>query len=325
MNIGKKSVAFKAERDIPSLDGKVILVTGGNIGLGKQCILEYARHSPAQIWLAARDIDKAKKAIEQIQQELPKTSNPTSIKLLELDLSSLESVQKAARTFSAESDRLDILMLNAGIMATPPGLTKDGYELQFGTNYLGHVLLAKLLLPVLQKTATIPNADVRVIMLSSHGHMNAPKPEGIRFDTLKNAADDLGAYGRYSQSKLAIILWVRKMATLYPQLTLASIHPGLVRTNLVNNATGSSMVVRVLLTKVANKIVTPVDKGARNQLWASVSKDVQSGEYYEPIGIGGTATDHGKDMNLAEKLWDWTEKELEGWVKSYTNESGPVR
>ena len=310
MNIGKKSVPFKPERDIPSLDGKVVLVTGGNIGLGKQCVLEYARHNPAQIWLAARNLDKAKAAVDEIQQQL---SKPAPIKLLELDLSSLESVKKAASTVSAESDRLDILMLNAGIMAAPPGLTKDGYELQFGTNYIGHALLAKLLHPMLEKTATIPNADVRVIMLSSHGHMYAPKPEGIRFDTLKTNAEALGPYSRYGQSKLAMILWARQAAKLYTQFTVTSIHPGVVRTNLMNNATGSSMVIRVL-GKVANKLVTPVDQGVRNQLWASVAKGVESGEYYEPVGIGGTATEFGKDETLAKKVWEWTEQELKGYA-----------
>jgi NAD(P)-dependent dehydrogenase (short-subunit alcohol dehydrogenase family) len=181
----------------------VILVTGGNLGLGKQCVLEYARHNPAQIWLAARNVEKAKAAVEEIQKQLPK---PAPIKLLELDLSSLQSVKDAASTFLAESDRLHILMLNTGIMAAPPGLRKDGYELQFGTNYIGHALLAKLVLSTLEKKAKLSDADVRIIMLSSHGHMYAPKPEGIRFDTVQTKADEIGAYGRYGQSNLAIIL-----------------------------------------------------------------------------------------------------------------------
>lgn len=308
MNIGRKSVSFKPESDIPPLDGKVILITGGNIGLGKQCILEYARHNPAQIWLAARNLEKAKAAVEEIQKQLP-NANPAIIKILELDLSSLASVKKAASIFCAESDRLDILMLNAGIMAAPPGLTEDGFELQWGTNYLGHALLTKLLLPVLEKTAGTPGADVRIIALSSYGHMTAPKPEGIKFDSLKTTAEGLGPYGRYGQTKLAMILWARQMAKLYPQFTLASIHPGVVRTNLMNNATGSSCVVQ-MLGKVANYVVTPVDQGARNQLWASVAKDVKSGEYYEPVGIGGNATELGKNEELAKKLWDWTVETL---------------
>lgn len=199
MVFGGKSVSFKPEKDIPSLDGKVVLVTGGNIGLGKQSVLEFARHGPAQIWLAARSLDKAKAAADEIKQQVP---NAAPIRLLELDLSSFESVKKAAATFSAESDRLDILMLNAGIMAAPPGMTKDGYEIQFGTNHMGHALLTKLLLPTLEKTAKSDgSADVRIVSLSSHGHMSAPK-EGFIFDTLKTNGATLGAYGRYGQEQV---------------------------------------------------------------------------------------------------------------------------
>lgn len=310
MNWGKKSVPFKAEKDIPSLEGKVVLVTGGNIGLGKQCILEYAKHGPAQLWLAARNVDKADAAVREIQAQLP---SPARIKVLQMDLASTESVEKAARTFSAESDRLDILMLNAGIMASPAGLTKDGYELQFGTNYVGHALLAKLLLPVLERTAGAAGADVRVVALSSTGHNFTPKPAGIRFDLLKEPADELGAFTRYGQSKLAAILWARKMAKLHPNLTVTSVHPGVVRTNLINGATGTNPVL-LALGKLFGNFATSVEQGARNQLWATVAKDgLASGEYYEPVGVGGAASQFGKDDKLADKLWEWTEKELERW------------
>jgi NAD(P)-dependent dehydrogenase (short-subunit alcohol dehydrogenase family) len=310
MNICKKPISFQADRDIPPLDGKVILVTGGNIGLGKQCVLEYAKHNPAKIYLAARTPSKGQAALEEIQRVLPKKAN---IVLVELDLASLDSVKKAAARVLAESERLDILMLNAGIMATPPGLTKDGYELQFGTNYLGHALLAKLLIPLLDKTATLPSADVRIVTLASHGHMYAPKPDGIKYDTLRTDAESLGAYGRYGQSKLAAVLWARHAAKLYPQFTIASIHPGVVRTNLMNNATGSPLIVRIL-GKVANRVVAPVEQGVRNQLWASVAEGVVSGEYYEPVGVGGMATELGKDDKLAEGLWRWTEEVLKGYA-----------
>lgn len=113
-----------------------------------------------------------------------------------MDLSSLSSVATAARTVAAKSTRLDILMLNAGIMAAPPGLTSDGYEPQFGTNYIGHALFTKLLLPVLENTATIPDADVRIVSLSLYGHVYALK-EGVLFDTLRTNTESLGAYGRY--------------------------------------------------------------------------------------------------------------------------------
>ncbi|KPM36632.1 hypothetical protein AK830_g9925 [Neonectria ditissima] len=307
MIFGSKSVAFDPEKDIPALNGKVILVTGGNAGLGKQCVLEFARHNPGQIWLAARNLEKARAAADEIKQKVP----GAPIKLLELDLGSFDSVKKAAKTVLLESDRLDILMLNAGIMATQPGLTKDGYEIQFGTNHMGHALLAKLLLPVMEKTAqNEPGADVRIISLSSRGHAHAPKG-GCRFDTPKTTADSLGAYGRYFQSKLANVLWARQLAKQYPQLTIAAIHPGIVRTQLMDGATGSNTLAKVFV-KVGSVFLVPVEQGAKNQLWASVSKDVKSGEYYEPVGIGALVSDDGNNDAMAQKLWDWTEKELEG-------------
>lgn len=302
------SVRFQPEKDIPSLKGKVILVTGGNIGLGKQSILEYAKHEPALIWLGARNAKKALAAVEEIKQQV---ANPPPIQILDIDLSSLASVVKAARRVTAESDRLDILMLNAGIMATAPGLTADGYELQFGTNYVSHALLTKLLLPLLEKTAALPDADVRIVALSSRGHNFAPS-EGIQFDSLKTDSDSLGALGRYGQSKLAAILWARQMAAQYPKLTVTSVHPGVVRTNLIAGATGLGVLRAV--GKVVNLLFTSVEVGAKTQLWASVAQDVKSGEYYEPIGVAGSGSEKAKDGKLAERLWEWTEKELDGYT-----------
>jgi len=304
---GGKSGAFNPQTDIPPLDGKVVLVTGGNAGLGKQAVLEFARHKPGQIWLASRNLTKAQAAADEIKKQVP----AAPIKVLELDLASFESVNRAAKTFLSESDRLDILMCNAGIMATTPGLTKDGYETQFGTNHMGHALLTTLLLPVLNKTANgAPGADVRIISLASHAHVFLPKG-GFRFDSLKTPAEDLGAFGRYYQSKLANVLWARQLAKVYPQFTVASIHPGVVRTQLSRGATGTPTVLQALF-KFGAQFLTPVDQGVKNQLWASVSQQVQSGEYYEPVGVPGLASDDGKDDALAKRLWDWTEKELEG-------------
>ncbi|EAQ91791.1 hypothetical protein CHGG_00026 [Chaetomium globosum CBS 148.51] len=316
-----KSVAFESEKDIPPLDGKVILVTGGNVGLGKQAVLEYARHNPSLIWLGSRSIQKGNAAIDEIRQQVPNAV----IQVLELDLSSFASIKKAAATVLSTSPRLDILMLNAGIMATPPGLTKDGYESQFGTNHMGHALLTKLLLPLLTKTATTTDstikqsshlapsavADVRVISLSSDGHNMAPKA-GIVFDSLKTDAEALGPVGRYGQSKLANILWARQLARAQPQLTVAAVHPGVVQTSLMERATGVPAVVRGM-TRVAVglNLLTPVDRGVRNQLWASVATvGVVSGEFYHPVGIPGKASPLGTDDELARRLWEWTEKEL---------------
>ncbi|KAK4450216.1 hypothetical protein QBC34DRAFT_484492 [Podospora aff. communis PSN243] len=296
--LGICSSSFNPQRDIPPLEGKVILVTGANVGLGKQSVLEFARHKPKEIWLAARNAEKAQAAVDEIKKQI-----------LQLDLASFESIKKAAKTFLNASDRLDILMLNAGIMAVDPGLTKDGYEVQFGTNHLGHALLAKLLLPVLEKTTrNTPNADVRVISLSSYGHTSWPKG-GFRFDLLKSPASELGSYHCYYQSKLANILWARQFAKEHPQFTVASVHPGVVRTELMNRATGTPRAVRAFVTLVT-PLLASVEQGAKGQLWASVSKDVKSGEYYEPVGVAGKGSDDSKNDRLAKELWDWTEGEL---------------
>lgn len=306
--IDKAAVTFDTDKDIPSLNGKVILVTGANNGLGKQAICEYAKHHPKQIWLAARNVSAAQEVVDEIHEHIP----DSPVKILEMDLTSFASVKKASQRFLAECDRLDILMLNAGIMAAAPGLTENGYEVQFGTNHMGHALLTKLLLPVLEKTASKPRADVRVVSLSSRGHFLAPR-EGIVFDSLKTIADGMQPFERYGQSKLSNILFARQLAAQYPQFIVTAVHPGVVRTNLVNSMSGVSITQRLLGPLANYFFFTPVNQGAKNQLWASVSKDVTSGEYYEPVGVSGKASRLGRDEDLAKELWDWTVHELEGW------------
>ncbi|CAH0057949.1 unnamed protein product [Clonostachys solani] len=298
-------VSFDPSKDIPSLKGKVILVTGANTGLGKQSVFEYARHDPAQIWLAGRNLEKATQAAQEIIEKVP----GANISPLEMDLASFDSIKKAAQTVLSQSQRLDILLLNAGIMAASEGLTKDGYEIQMGTNHMGHALLTRLLLPLLEKTkSSHADADVRVISVSSYGHKSVNEKMGFRFDTPKTTAESLGAYGRYFQSKLANVLFARQLAKEYPQLITASIHPGVVHTDLMSRSSGTPAIFRMISRIMPFKTV---EDGAKNQLWASVSKDVTSGEYYEPIGVANTVSKFGKDDALAKKVWDWTEKELD--------------
>ena len=301
---------FNPRKDVPSLTGKVILVTGGNSGLGKQSVIEFAKHEPSQIWLTARDMVKAKAAVDDVEKQVP---GVPPINVLQLDLSSLESVKDAAKKFTALSDRLDILMLNAGTLGTPPGLTKDGFETQFGTNHVGHFLLTKLLMHILVKTAdSDPNSDVRVVCLSSDMHRVTP-PLGIQFDTLKTNGATLTAFQRYGQSKLANVLFAKELAKRYPQLKVIAVHPGVVNTKLVAIIAESSLLVRGA-RKVASPFLATVEKGVKNQIWAAVAKDVVSGEYYEPVGVMGKGNKRTHDVALAKKLWDWTEEELQGYI-----------
>ncbi|KLO97329.1 alcohol dehydrogenase Bli-4 [Fusarium fujikuroi] len=300
--------SFDPDRDIPSLEGKVILITGGNVGLGKQSALDLSKHQPSELWIAARSAKKADAVITEIKQ----TSPGVQARFLELDLASFASIKTAAKTFLSSASRLDILMLNAGIMACPPGQTTEGYEVQFGTNHMGHALLTKMLLPLLTRTASSsPRSDVRVVSVSSVAHKFGPSG-GIQFDTLKSNASGISTNDRYGQSKLANILFIRELAAHHPEITSASIHPGTVKTDLQKSNDGTWMI------NMFQKVVVPligvsVEEGAKCQLWAATAKGVQSGECYVPVGVSGGGSQLSKDKALAKKLWDWTEKELESY------------
>lgn len=303
---GANSSAFNPRSNLPSLQGKVILITGGDSGIGKQAISYLALLSPSEIWLAVRSLDDANVAVDEIRQQAPNAK----VQTLQLDLASFSSIENAAAILVAKIERIDILMLNAGVMGSPPMLTEDGYEYQFGINYLGHALLTKLLLPVLLRTAE-RQKDVRVIITTSYSHRNAPSG-GIDFNTLKNAGEDLHTLKRYAQSKLANILFARSLAEKYPQLTVLAIHPGAARTGLVLGATGTDFLDRILGQYVYRLFIyQPVETVAKHHVWASVTQGLQSGEYYEPLGVTGQGRVEARDQTLARKLWTWTEQELE--------------
>jgi retinol dehydrogenase-12 len=194
-----KGAAFESARDIPSLAGKVVLITGAAGDLGRNTAIQLARYGrPARIYVA--DLprnDDAKTAValritHEAYGEVPadtKAAGPlTEIRYLDLDLSSLESVRKCAADFVAQEQRLDILYLNAGIIRVAPGVTAEDYEIHFGINYLGHALLSRLLVPTMLRTIQ-QQPDVRIVIVSSEGHVIAPKG-GIDFNKLKtNGAD----------------------------------------------------------------------------------------------------------------------------------------
>lgn len=199
----------------------------GNSGLGQESVLQLAKHNPSQIFLAARSPDKGQAAIHNIKEVVPKAN----ITFLQLDLTSFASIAEAAKVVNSSVSRLDILMNNAGIMMTPPGTTKDGYEIQFGTNHMGHALLTNLLLPKLLSTAEEVNADVRIITLSSAGHLWAPKG-GLQLETVQSEQRNLSTRQRYGQSKLANILYSIELSRRYPAIRCVSVHPGSVKTGL---------------------------------------------------------------------------------------------
>ncbi|KAF4969503.1 hypothetical protein FSARC_3289 [Fusarium sarcochroum] len=297
---GANSAAFDLEKDTRSLQGKTILITGGESGIGKQTICYLALLDPSEIWLAAKNIDNANIAIADIQRRAPKAR----LRTIQIDLTSFASIKAAAGTLLAQIEHLDLLFLNAGVMGVAAGLTEDGYEYQFGINHLGHALLAKLLLPTLLRTAEL-GRDVRVIITTSCSHRNAPSG-GIDFDTLRTDAKDMQTLKRYAQSKLGNILFARALADEYPQLTVVAIHPGACRTDLFLAVTESSLLDRI----IAYFLHRPVELVAKHHVWATVTQDLESGEYYEPLGVTGQGSPEAKDRELSLKLWNWTQHEL---------------
>jgi NAD(P)-dependent dehydrogenase (short-subunit alcohol dehydrogenase family) len=300
---------FNPAADIPNLTGKTILITGGNSGLGRQSIIDLSKHDPQEIWLAARTLSKAETAIKEVKnQSVLLPPQLAVIKPLEMDLASMDSVARAAEVMRTQTHRLDILILNAGIMATPPGVSRDGYEIQFATNYLGHVFLVSLLLPVL--LAAGPEGQqltggARVVLLSSVAHRFAPRG-GINFQSLNSSEQGLSTVARYRQSKLAVLLYGRELARRYPEFTVVVVHPGQVRTNLGNTASSTSLLMRALWTLTSAVIGVEPERGVLNQLWAATApaEGLCSGAYYEPVGrLDGESKMALRD-GLAEELWD---------------------
>ncbi|KAH6989029.1 hypothetical protein BKA56DRAFT_727598 [Ilyonectria sp. MPI-CAGE-AT-0026] len=297
-------VRFRSE-DIPDLTGQVIIVTGGNAGLGLETIRQLSQHNPARIYLAARSQEKAEAAIEQLKKANP---NASPISFLHLDLSSFASVRGAAENFTRSESRLDILINNAGIMMTPEGLTKEGYEIQFGTNVMGPALFSQLLLPVLQKTAQI-NSQTRVVMLSSASERVAPS-DVYQFAQLKTMMSNRNTTARYALSKLANVHYTTAMAERHQDVKFISVHPGMVATNLHHASTG--MFLKPFLNVAVGLFATPVEQGALSQIWAAVSPDAKAGEFYGPIGLAGKGSKASKDREPQEKLFKWIQDELKG-------------
>jgi NAD(P)-dependent dehydrogenase (short-subunit alcohol dehydrogenase family) len=210
----------------------------------------------------------------------------------------------------AEEDRLDVLICNAGLAMSPPALTKDGYELLFGTNHIGHALLIKKLLPTLQRTAAAPNSDVRIVVVSSQIIGFTPAG-GIDFTALRSDKElgwIVGPYKRYGQSKLANTIYASELARRYPEITTVSLHPGTVNTPMNNKSQG-------WLAHKLFLLMGPLkpEQGAYNSLWASFApkSSVVSGQMYNPVGKPFNLPVTAKDESLGSKLWEWTQKELE--------------
>ena len=287
---------------IGELKGKRIIVTGASHGIG----FEAARvlvSKGAEIVLAVRNLEKGEKAAATITAV--NGHNPVSV--MHLDLADLGSVRKFAEDYSARYDRLDVLINNAGVMIPPYSRTKDGFELQFGTNHLGHFALTSHLLPLLQATPLS-----RVVSLSSI----AARRARIHFDNL-DGSKGYSPMKFYRQSKLANLLFAIELQNRLERAGSSTIsvacHPGISVTNLFSRGSGkeTGTIMKALMGIVAQ----PASMGALPTLYAATHPDLRGGEFIGPDGPGNTKghpvlNDDPVKLykpDLAAKLWEVSE------------------
>jgi NAD(P)-dependent dehydrogenase (short-subunit alcohol dehydrogenase family) len=295
-----------AVADMPSLSGRVAVVTGANSGIGLIAARELAR-AGVSVVLACRNMVKGEVAIASVEASVPSAQ----VELAELDLGSLESVRDFAAGFGDSHERLDLLVNNAGVMAPPRRLTADGFESQIGTNHLGHFALTGLLLGSL-RAASAP----RIVTVSSDAHRFGR----IRFNNLQGERH-YNNWLAYSQSKLANLLFAfelqrRAIAAGWNLLSVAA-HPGYAATNL-QNAGPAGRVERMTMV-VGNRLVAQsAEMGALPTLYAAVA-DLPGGSFVGPNGFMGlrghphlvTAIARAYDEDTARRLWS-VSQELTG-------------
>ncbi|QRV81922.1 short chain dehydrogenase [Ceratobasidium sp. AG-Ba] len=297
--------------EIPDLTGQVIIVTGGNSGIGKETV-KVLLTKGAKVYLVARSKSKADEAIEWLKAE----TGGKSPEFLQLDLADLSSIRRAVEEFKQKEDRLDVLFNNGGIMTPPVEMkTSTDYDIQFATNVLGHYLLTVLLLPTLLQTAqTSPRKHVRVVHLSSAMHRFAPKG-GVDYSTLiphdpasEARRQKLGSQKLYSQSKWANITLSNELARRYGAqgVVSMSLHPGVIRTELQRH-----MSVGKVTETLFGGMLSPVSLGVLTPLYAGTAPEGAklSGQYLIPWCRLDEPRADTRDEELGRKLWEWLEEQ----------------
>jgi hypothetical protein len=294
-------------RDVPDLAGKTIVVTGGNSGIGFEAARVLAEKR-AHVVLACRDPAKARGAVDAIRAE----HSGASLESMPLDLASLESVRRFASDFSARHAKLDVLCNNAGVMAIPYRKTADGFEMQLGTNHLGHFALTGLLL---DRLLAAPGA--RVVNVSSTAH----KMGRMDFDDLQSERG-YRKWIAYGQSKLANLLFTYELQRRLERAAAAAMsvacHPGYSATNL--QAVGPQMSGSALMASVmqlGNRLLSQsAAMGALPTLYAATSADVHGADYIGPDGFfentgypqKTTSSGRSHDRDAASRLWTISEE-----------------
>ena len=271
------------------LSGRTILLTGCNSGIGKETLRVLVKRG-AHVIAAARTVEKAQAACDEVGGETT---------AMACELSEPTSVQACAAQVVALDRSLDAIICNAGIMALPTLNQKHGYELQFFTNHIGHFILVTSLLDSLSDRG-------RVVIVSSDAHRRAPR-EGIQFDNLSGERQ-YSPLANYGQSKLANVLFANRLATRLEGTgrTANSLHPGVIDTNLWRSM---QPIARGAIAIAGPLVLKSIGEGAATQCYLAVHPSVEgvAGKYFSDSNVG-RSSHHGRDEEMAVKLWDVSEQ-----------------
>jgi NAD(P)-dependent dehydrogenase (short-subunit alcohol dehydrogenase family) len=304
---GRSHMAAWNTGRIPALTGKRAIVTGANSGLGLETAAALAA-AGASVVMACRNAARAQSALDDIRRRVA----GARVELMTLDLSSLESVREFAAAYGQRHPQLDILCNNAGVMGLPYQLTRDGFEMQIGTNHLGHFALTGLLLDRLRAAPA-----ARVVSVASIAHRGT---RGLNLDDLHWQRETYRKGEGYARSKLANLLFSfelnRRLQAAHSTVISVAAHPGYAATNIVGAASEGSMLKR-LAVQIGNIILAqPAKMGAWPTLYAATMPDVHGGDYYGPRGlfefrglprkVGSSRA--AQDPGTAARLWRLSEE-----------------
>ena len=300
--------------DIPSLAGKRALITGANSGIGYHAALMLARKG-AHVLMACRDRRRGEDAVQRLETDSP----GTRAELVLLDLASLASVRGFAAREVAQKRPLHLLINNAGVMALPQRReTADGFEMQFGTNVLGHFALTGLLMPALELAAAESAEPPRIVTIASIAH----KGGRLNLDDLQ-AKKSYSPRGAYQQSKLADLMLAfeldRRLRAARSRILSVAAHPGVASTNIfrVGDYSGLERTIRNLAGHTIGILMNTDSEGALPTLYAATASDVEGGGYYGPqgllearghqVGLAKVAP-QARDCTAAARLWQASEE-----------------
>ena len=302
------------EKNLPSQAGRVVLITGGYAGIGKElAAILFAKG--ATVYIAGRSEKKAQKAIADVKTK--EMGGKGRLEFLFVDLNDLESIRPAVKLFSSRESRLDVLVNNAGVMAPPKGTkTKQGHDMQFGTNVLGPFLFTKLLMNKLVDTAAISAPDsVRVLWAASLGIQAWSPNGGIVMDDKGPKIFDRQDTN-YGETKVANLLLALKTQALYRDKGVISVsfNPGNLRTELQRHTAG-------VMLKLADYMLYPAVFGAYTELYSGWSEDITIDKgisYVMPWGRDGSNLLRSDiqaaiGQGLTDRVWDWCEGEVKGY------------